>query len=78
MDCEFLIVSSITYALKAKSELESHGIVCKVEKIKNVAALGGCGHGLKVSKSISNTARRYLNLAGIKVVDTVDCGAKRP
>ena len=39
MNCEFLIVSSITYALKAKSELEGHGIFCKVEKIKNVAAI---------------------------------------
>ncbi len=76
MDCEFLIVSSITYALKAKSELESHGIVCKVEKIKNVASLGGCGYGIKVSHNDSSRARRYMSLAGIRVITTMDCGAK--
>lgn len=76
MDCEFLIVSSITYALKAKSELESHGIVCKVEKIKNVAALGGCGYGIRVRTADSVLARRYLSLNGIRVVMTMDCEAK--
>ncbi len=76
MDCEFLIVSSITYALKAKSELESHGIVCKVEKIKNVASLGGCGYGVKVSHDDSPRARRYMSLAGIRVITTMDCEAK--
>ena len=77
MNCEFLIVSSITYALKAKSELEGHGIVCKVEKIKNVAALGGCGYGLRVNADASALARRYLSLSGIRVITTVDCEAKK-
>ena len=77
MDCEFLIVSSITYAMKAKAELESRGIACKVEKIKNVASLGGCGYGVKVSRGLSTAARRFLSIAGIKVIDTVDCEAKK-
>ena len=77
MNCDFLIVSSVTYGLKAKAELEKNGISAKVEKIKNVAALGGCGYGVKVSKELSGLARRYLNLAGIRVVEMMDCGAKR-
>ena len=77
MNCEFLIVSSITYALKAKSELEGHGIVCKVEKIKNVAALGGCGYVIRVSSDTAALARRYMNLAGIRVITSMDCEAKK-
>ena len=77
MNCEFLIVSSITYALKAKSELEGHGIVCKVEKIKNVAALGGCGYGIRVSSDTAALARRYMNRAGIRVITSMDCEAKK-
>ena len=77
MDCEFLIVSSITYAMKGKSELESRGISCKVEKIKNVAALGGCGYGIKVAKSASLMAKRYLSLSGVRVVTVMDCEARR-
>ena len=73
MDCEFLIVSSVTYALKGKAVLESRGIICKVEKIKNIAALKGCGFGIKVKKSQSLTARRILNFSGINIIETVDC-----
>lgn len=77
MDCEFIIVSSITYALKAKNELQSRGIPSKVEKIKNVVALKGCGYGVKVSKSFSATAKRVLNITGIKIIDTLDCEANK-
>lgn len=76
MDCAFLIVSSITYAMKGKSELEAHGISCKVEKLRNVKSLGGCGYGLRVSGGESALARRYLNLAGIRVISIVDCEEK--
>ncbi len=77
MNCEFLVVSSITYAIKAKSELENHGIPSKIEKIKNVAALGGCGYGVRIDKSVSTAAKRYLNIAGIRIADTIDCEGRR-
>lgn len=73
MDCVFLVVSPITYALKGKAELESHGIACKVEKIKNVASLGGCGFGIKVSKNVSQAAMRFLKISGINTLETLDC-----
>ena len=76
MGCEFIIVSSVTYALKGKSELENRGIPSKVEKLKNVASLGGCGYGIKVSKNISDQAKRYLSLSGIKIIDVIDCEAR--
>lgn len=73
MDCEFFIVSSVTYAIKGKAELENHGIAGKVEKIKKVAALGGCGYGIKVFGDEIPNARRYLTLAGIPIVATEKC-----
>ncbi len=77
MDCEFLVVSSITYALKGKSVLESKGIPCKVEKVKKVSALKSCGYGIRVRTSDSTTAARFLMISGIKVIETVDCGANK-
>ncbi len=74
MDCEFLVVSSITYALKAKAELEGHGIACKIEKIKHVAELNGCGYGIRVSDGLASAASRYLSVAGIRVVKRQPCG----
>lgn len=76
MDCEFLIVSSITYAMKAKKELEGQGIPCKVEKLRQVKALGGCGYGIRVGKDVSALAGRVLSLAGIRVISRMDCGER--
>ena len=76
MGCKYIIVSSVTYAMKAKSEIDSHGIKSKVEKIKNVKKLGGCGYGLKLSNDDVSVAARYLTISGIKIVDIIDCEAK--
>ena len=73
MDCKFIIVGSVTFAMKARGELESRGIACKIEKIKKVKALNGCGYGLKVRKSDVSSAVRYLSLARIKIIETIDC-----
>lgn len=75
MDCKYLIVSSITYAMKAKEELKSRGIHCKIEKIKNIPKLNGCGYGVKVSDYDSSIAIRYLNISGIRIIDIIDCEA---
>lgn len=77
MDCEFHIVSSITYALKGKSVLESNGIPSKIEKIKKVSSLKGCGYGIKTKKSDSATAKRFLSISGIRILETVDCGTNK-
>ena len=76
MNCVFFIVSSVTYAMKAKNALERHGIPCRVEKIKNVASLGGCGFGIKVSKDLLSSARNCFYSEGIQIAEIVDCGAK--
>ena len=75
MKCKYLIVSSITYAMKAKGVLEKNGIFCKIEKIKNIQSLKGCGFGLKVASDLSVSALRYVNFAGINVLDVIDCEA---
>ena len=77
MDCKYLIVSSVTYAMKARAELESHGILSKIEKIKNIKNTGGCGYGIAVSAKDLNFAVRILNNAGIGVLDVVNCGGNK-
>lgn len=75
MDCRYLIVSSVTYAMKAKDILKSHGISCRIEKIKNIPQLNGCGYGVKISEHDLHVASRFLNVSGITIVDISDCGA---
>lgn len=76
MDCKYLIVSSITYAMKAREELNSRGIYCKIEKIKNIPKLNGCGYGVKVSNNDTSIAVRYLNISGLKIIDILDFEVK--
>lgn len=73
MDCDYLIVSSITYAMKAKGELDKNGIYSKVEKVKNVPSLGGCGFGVRVRKANSGYAQRILAVSGIRVLEVIGC-----
>ncbi len=77
MNCKFIVVSSITYAMKGKARLEEFGIASKIEKIKKVAKLNGCGYGLKVNDADVTMATRILSTDGIKIIETVDCGNKK-
>ena len=76
MKCKYLIVSSITYAVKARDVLEIKGIASKIEKIKNVKSLNGCGFGLKLASAEVGIALKYMNASGIKIIDIIDCEAK--
>ena len=76
MSCKYIIVGSVTYAIKSKEILENRGINVKIEKIKKVHALKGCGFGLKVDSAKSATAARFLNTAGINILDIIDCEVK--
>ena len=77
MDCKIFVLSSVTYAFKAKSILESRGIISKIEKVKNVAAIGGCGYGVKVNEDDYKNAQRFLAVSGIKIIEISDCEAGR-
>ena len=68
MDHEYLIVSSITYALKAKRLLEERGIGASVEKIRHVSALGGCGYGIRVKSAFADISAGILAANGVCVV----------
>ena len=45
----YIIIGSITYAMKAKELLNSHGISCLVERTPKNAG-SGCGYSLLISQ----------------------------
>ena len=73
MNCKFLVVSSITYALKGKSELERNNIPCKIEKLDDIALQKGCGYGVRINARDTEMSVRLLRRAGITVIDTQPC-----
>ena len=71
MEQNILIVSSVTYAIKAKNELLREGINCKVEKLKKVQTLKGCGYGVAIARDNTDYAVDVMKRANIKVIEIV-------
>lgn len=72
MDTKYLIFTSVTYALRAMTLLKRHGIFSRLEKIKNISALGGCGYGLAIDGVFLEKALEITQNEGIRVLDILD------
>ena len=72
MKSKFIIFSSITYALKAKSELEKNKIWCTVEKIKGQTLQNGCIYAIKVKSNKIAQSVRIIKNADIAIIDIID------
>lgn len=72
MDTKYLIFSSVTYALRAMTLLKRHGLDARLEKIKNISSLGGCGYALAVKSGIIDTAVAIISGEGLRIIDILD------
>ena len=72
MNTKYLIFSSVTYALRSMTLLKRYGIYSRLEKIKNIAALGGCGYALAVYDSFIDSAVGIISGEGIRIIDILD------
>lgn len=72
MDTKYLIFTSVTYALRAMSLLKRHGLSSRLEKIKNISALGGCGYALAINVRVLDRAVSIITGEGIRVIDILD------
>jgi tagatose-1,6-bisphosphate aldolase len=61
-------VGSVTYAMKSRELLRSHGIRAYVERLPRAPEATGCGYGVYVPKDVEE-AVRLLKEAGIHVLD---------
>ena len=72
MDTKYLIFSSVTYALRAMTLLKRHGFNARLEKIKNISSLGGCGYALAVNGGIIDSAIAIITGEGLRIIDILD------
>ena len=71
MDTKFFIFSSVTYALRAMTLLKKYGIFSRLEKIKNITSLGGCGYALAIQSDFAENAISIIQNEGIRIVDVL-------
>ncbi|MEG0570161.1 MAG: putative Se/S carrier-like protein [Oscillospiraceae bacterium] len=68
MKKQLIVLSSITYAYKAKNYLQSKGITVYVERATDFHETKGCGYGIAVREDAYRIAD-MLSEVGIKVRD---------
>ena len=67
-----IVLSSVTYALKAQGILNRAGINTKLEKLNKDRTLKGCGYGLKIDGTKLNKATAVLKNEKIRIVEIID------
>ena len=66
-----LVLSSVTYALKAQDLLREEGIYSALTRAGTVRAVKGCGYGLEISAVHQEFAERLLYYANINILGVV-------
>lgn len=69
---KIIVLSSVTYALKAQGMLAREGIDTRLEKLSRTRTLKGCGYGLRISSSKLDRAAQLLNVERIRIVEIID------
>ncbi len=67
-----LVLSSVTYALKAQELLGKRQIRSSLTRSAAIRKVRGCGYGLRVSAGDRLRAEQLLREAGIRVLGTVE------
>lgn len=69
---KIIVLSSITYALKAQDLLKKNGIYSNITRSKSVRSIRGCGYGLVFDNLLFEKANEIIIAAGIPIVGSTE------
>ncbi len=69
---QVIVLSSITYALKAQELLKSNGIYSSITRSRAVKSIRGCGYGISIDPLVAEKAKNLIISSGIPIVGSVD------
>lgn len=67
-----IVLSSVTYALKAQELLKSNGIYSNLTRSRAVKSVRGCGYGVSFDELLSEKAQTLLVQAGIPIIGSTE------
>jgi hypothetical protein len=67
-----IVLSSVTYALKAQDLLKENRIFSKITRSNAVKSVRGCGYGISVDDSLLETAKTLLANNGIPIIGSTE------
>ena len=69
---KIIVLSSVTYALKAQEILKNNGIYSYLTRSRAVKSIRGCGYGLSLDISFFEKALELLMQSGVVIVGSTD------
>ena len=69
---KIIVLSSVTYALKAQELLKSNGIYANLTRSRAVKNVRGCGYGISFDHALYEKAQNLLNDSGIPTLGSID------
>lgn len=69
---KIIVLSSITYALKAQELLKNNGIYANVTRSRTVKSVRGCGYGISFDPALTEKAQELIIKAGIPIVGSAE------
>ena len=67
-----IVLSSVTYALKAQELLKSNGIYASVSRSRAVRSVRGCGYGISFDITLYEKAKAILEQNAIPIIGSID------
>ena len=67
-----IVLSSVTYALRAQEILKNNGIYSQLTRSRAVKSVRGCGYGVSFEPQLFPLAQKLLADAGVPTVGSVD------
>lgn len=67
-----IVLSSVTYALKAQELLKTNGIYTNISRSRAVKSVRGCGYGISFDKTLYEKAMQLLEQNSIPIIGSID------
>lgn len=67
-----IVLSSITYALKAQELLKSNGVYANITRSRAVRSVRGCGYGVSFDEALFEKSQELLIKSGIPIIGSID------
>ncbi len=67
-----IVLSSITYALKAQELLKNNGVYASITRSKAVRSVRGCGYGISFDEALLEKSQELLIKSGIPIVGSTE------
>ena len=67
-----IVLSSITYALKAQELLKNNGVYSNITRSKAVKNIRGCGYGVSFDSALFEKSQSLLINSGIPIIGSTE------